>query len=47
MGTGVKGAAWYRVRVGNFDQFSKAMETAEQLGQEGYPTLIVKADLKM
>lgn len=43
----VKGATWYRVRVGNFDQFSQAMETAEQLGQEGYPALIVKADQKM
>ena len=45
--TEVKGATWYRVRVGNFDQFSQAMETAERLGQEGYPALIVKADLKM
>lgn len=43
----VKGATWYRVRVGNFDQFSQAMTTAEQLGQEGYPAQIVKADLKM
>ncbi len=43
----VKGTTWYRVRVGNFDQFSQAMETAQQLGQEGYPSLIVKADLKM
>lgn len=43
----VKGATWYRVRVGNFDQFSQAMETAEKLGQEGYPALIVKADVKM
>ncbi|MBI5847420.1 MAG: septal ring lytic transglycosylase RlpA family protein [Nitrospirae bacterium] len=45
--TEVKGVTYYRVRVGNFDQFSQAMETAEQLGQEGYPALIVKADLKM
>ncbi|MDP2158767.1 MAG: septal ring lytic transglycosylase RlpA family protein [Nitrospirota bacterium] len=43
----VNGATWYRVRVGNFDQFSQAMEIAEQLGQEGYPALIVKADVKM
>ena len=43
----VKGAIWYRVRIGNFDQFRQAMETAEKLGQEGYPVLIVKADLKM
>ena len=33
----VKGATWYRVRVGNFDQFSKAMETAEQLGTGRLP----------
>lgn len=45
--TEVKGVTWYRVRVGNFDQFSQAMEIAEQLGQEGYPALIVKADVKM
>jgi len=43
----VRGDTWYRVRVGNFDQFSQAMETAEQLGQEGYSALIVKADVKM
>ena len=43
----VSGATYYRVRVGNFAQFSRAIEVAEQLGQEGYPTLIVKADLKI
>jgi rare lipoprotein A len=45
--TEVKGTTYYRVRVGNFDQFSRAMETAQQLGQEGYPALIVKADIRM
>jgi rare lipoprotein A len=45
--TDVKGTTYYRVRVGNFDQFSSAMETAQQLGQEGYPALIVKADIRM
>ena len=43
----VKGTTYYRVRVGNFDQFSQAMETAEQLGQEGYPPVILKADLQL
>jgi len=43
----VKGTTYYRVRVGNFDQFSQAMETAEQLGQEGYPAVILKADLQL
>ncbi|MBI5074492.1 MAG: septal ring lytic transglycosylase RlpA family protein [Nitrospirae bacterium] len=45
--TEVRGITYYRVRVGNFDQFSQAMDMAEQLGQEGYPALIVKADLKI
>jgi rare lipoprotein A len=45
--TEINGTTFYRVRVGNFDQFSAAMETAEKLGQEGYPAFIVKADLQM
>ena len=43
----IKGGLWYRVRVGNFDQFSQAMEAAERLSKEGYPALVVKADMKM
>jgi rare lipoprotein A len=45
--TEVKGVTYYRVRVGNFSQFSQAMESAEQLGQEGYPAVILKADIRM
>ena len=45
--TEINGKTFYRVRVGNFDQFSAAMETAEKLGQEGYPAFIVKADVQM
>lgn len=43
----IKGSNYYRVRVGNFDVMSGALSTAEQLGQEGYPVLVVKADLKI
>jgi len=43
----IKGSTFYRVRVGNFDVMSGALLTAEQLGQEGYPALVVKADLKI
>lgn len=43
----INGATWYRVRIGNFDQFSRAMETAAQLGQEGYQPLIIKADQRI
>jgi rare lipoprotein A len=45
--TEVRGVTYYRVRVGNFGQFKEAMDIAEQLGQEGYMTLVLKADLKI
>jgi len=41
----VNGTTFYRVRIGNFDQMKAAMETAEKLGQEGYPALVLKADI--
>ncbi len=43
----IKGSTYYRVRVGNFDALTSAVSMAEQLGQEGYPVLVVKADLKI
>lgn len=43
----LNGNTFYRVRVGNFDQWNAAMETAEKLGQEGYPALILKADIEI
>jgi hypothetical protein len=43
----IKGSTYYRVRVGNFDVLSGAVLAAEQLGQEGYPVLVIKADLKI
>ncbi len=43
----IKGSTFYRVRVGNFDAISGALSTAEQLGQEGYPVLVVRADVKI
>jgi len=43
----VRGATYYRVRIGNFDNITAAMPTAEQLGQEGYPVVVMKAGLKI
>ena len=45
--TELKGATYYRVRIGNFDSLGSAVSTAEQLGQEGYPTVVTKADVKI
>jgi len=45
--TAINGTTFYRVRVGNYDQFTNASETAEKLGQEGYPAYIVRADVQM
>jgi rare lipoprotein A len=41
------GNTYYRVRIGNFDTLGNAVSTAEQLGQEGYPTVVLKADMKI
>jgi rare lipoprotein A len=43
----IKGATYYRVRVGNYDALPAAVSDAEELGQEGYPALVVKADMKI
>jgi rare lipoprotein A len=43
----IDGTIFYRVRVGNFDQITAAMQTAEKLGQEGYPAIILRADMRM
>lgn len=43
----IKGTTFYRVRVGNFEALTGAVSMAEQLGQEGYPVMVVKADLKI
>ena len=43
--TFVDGTTFYRVRIGNFDQLNAAMDTAGKLGQEGYPALVLKADI--
>lgn len=39
-----KGATFYRVRIGNFDNFGRAVSLAEDLGQEGYHPVVMKAD---
>lgn len=43
----IKGATYYRVRVGNYDALPEAILAAEQLGQEGYPAQVVRADTKI
>jgi rare lipoprotein A len=43
----IKGSTYYRVRVGNYDALPGAVRAAEQLGQEGYPAQVVKADVKI
>jgi len=45
--TELKGATYYRVRIGNFESLNSAVSTAEQLGQEGYPAVVMKADVKI
>ncbi len=43
----VKGTTYYRVRVGNYNDYDNALSIAEQLGQEGYQTLLLKADVNI
>jgi rare lipoprotein A len=43
----VKGATYYRVRIGNYEDYNNALSIAEQLGQEGYQTRLLKADVKI
>lgn len=45
--TGLKGAVYYRVRIGNFEKFETAVSVAEKLGQEGYQPFVIKADAKI
>ncbi|MBI5103094.1 MAG: septal ring lytic transglycosylase RlpA family protein [Nitrospirae bacterium] len=43
----VGGTMFHRVRIGNFRDFERALSLAEQLGQEGYRAVIVKADMRI
>ena len=43
----VNGTTYYRVRVGNYRDYKAALDVAEQLGQEGYQAILVKADVKI
>jgi len=45
--TEVKGMTYYRVRVGNYQDYNMALSVAEQLGQEGYPAVLLKADVQI
>jgi rare lipoprotein A len=43
----LKGTTYYRVRVGNFSTMSGAVSTAGKLAEEGYQTVVLKADEKI
>ncbi len=43
----LRGVTYYRVRIGNFDTITASLPTAGQLGQEGYPAVVMKADVKI
>ena len=45
--TEVNGENYYRVRVGNYQDYNTALSVAEKLGQEGYQALLLKADVKI
>lgn len=45
--TEINGVTYYRVRVGNYQDYNTALSVAEQLGQEGYQALLLKADVKI
>ena len=40
------GTKYYRVRIGDYDDFNKALSVAGQLGQEGYETCVLKSGSK-
>ena len=39
-----KGTKYYRVRVGDYADFDKALSVAGKLGEEGYQTYVLKAE---
>jgi len=43
----VNGTTYYRVRVGNYDDYQSALSVAGRLGQEGYQALLLKADVRI
>jgi rare lipoprotein A len=45
--TEMKGTTYYRVRVGNYDDYDRALSIAEQLGQEGYQVILLTADVRI
>jgi len=45
--TEVNGENYYRVRVGNYQDYNTALSVAEKLGQEGYQALLLRADVEI
>lgn len=45
--TEINGEKYFRVRIGNYEDFNTALTIAEELGQVGYQTIIMKAKVKI
>ena len=43
----ITGIKYYRVRVGNFDNLDDAIILAEELSEEGYQVIVIKAEVKI
>jgi rare lipoprotein A len=43
----IKGRKYFRVRIGTFGQWDKALSVAERLGQIGYKAIIVSAEVEL
>ncbi|OGW30084.1 MAG: hypothetical protein A2X59_04765 [Nitrospirae bacterium GWC2_42_7] len=43
----INGAKYFRVRIGNYEDFNSALTIAEELGQVGYESIIMKAEVKI
>lgn len=43
----IEGQVYYRVRIGDFGKFDNALALAQELGQVGYQSIIVRAEARM
>lgn len=43
----VRDRNYYRVRIGDYDDFERVFSIAKGLGEVGYPSIIVKADIRL
>jgi rare lipoprotein A len=45
--TFIDGKRFFRVRIGNYNNFDRVVSIAKELGQVGYPVLIVRASVRL